>query len=80
MVLRAKLRSAKANSRVQRAKISPESADFRPQWPMGGTEGRTDGRTDGRTEGRLEIHPFVLQDIVPLGPLPKKGIERAVSG
>ena len=77
MVLRAKLRSAKANSRVQRAKIKPESADFRPQWPMGGQK---DGQTEGWMEGCLEIHPFVLQDIVPLGPLPKKGIERAVSG
>ena len=33
--------------------------------------GRTDGRTDVRTDGRLEIHPCVLQDIGPLGPLPK---------
>ena len=29
-------------------------------------------RTDGRTDGRLEIPPCVLQDIGPLGPLPKK--------
>ena len=28
------------------------------------------GRTDVRTYGRLEIHPCVLQDIGPLGPLP----------
>ena len=28
---------------------------------------------DGRTDGRMEIHPCVLQDIGPLGPLPKKG-------
>ena len=34
--------------------------------------GRTDVRTDGRTDGRMEIHPCVLQDIGPLGPLPKK--------
>ena len=27
---------------------------------------------DGRTDGRLEIPPCVLQDIGPLGPLPKK--------
>ena len=27
---------------------------------------------DGRTDGRLEIHPCVLQNIGPLGPLPKK--------
>ena len=31
-----------------------------------------DGRKDGRTDGRLEIPPCVLQDIGPLGPLPKK--------
>ena len=33
---------------------------------------RKDGRMDGRMDGRLEIHPCVLQDIGPLGPLPKK--------
>ena len=27
---------------------------------------------DRRKDGRLEIHPCVLQDIGPLGPLPKK--------
>ena len=26
----------------------------------------------GRTDGRMEIYPCVLQDIGPLGPLPKK--------
>ena len=31
------------------------------------------GGGDGRTDGRMEIHPCVLQDIGPLGPLPKKG-------
>ena len=31
------------------------------------------GETVGRTYGRTEIHPCVLQDIGPLGPLPKKG-------
>ena len=30
------------------------------------------GQTDERTYGRMEIHPCVLQDIGPLGPLPKK--------
>ena len=33
---------------------------------------RGGGRTEGRTDGRLEIPPCVLQDIGPLGPLPKK--------
>ena len=33
---------------------------------MGGTDGRTEGRTSGNS-------PCVLQDIGPLGPLPKKG-------
>ena len=37
--------------------------------------GRKDGRTDGWTDGRIEIPPCVLQDIGPLGPLPKKDIE-----
>ena len=49
-------------------------------WKDGRTEGRKDGRTDGRTDGwmegqtdgHLEIPPCVLQDIGPLGPLPKK--------
>ena len=35
-----------------------------------------DGRKDGRTYGRLEIPPCVLQDIGPLGPLPKKKEEK----
>ena len=38
----------------------------------GRTEGRKDGRTKGRKDGRLKIPPCVLQDIGPLGPLPKK--------
>ena len=38
----------------------------------GRNHGRTEGQKDGRTDGRLEISPFVLQDIGPLGPLPKK--------
>ena len=40
--------------------------------PRGGTDGRTEGRMDGRKDGHLEIPPCVLQDIGPLGPLPKK--------
>ena len=46
-------------------------------WGLRGASGgdvRTDVRTYGRTYGRLEIHPCVLQDIGPLGPLPKKHI------
>ena len=39
---------------------------------LGGGDVRTDGRMYGRTDGRKEIHPCVLQDIGPLGPLPKK--------
>ena len=31
------------------------------------------GWEDGQKDGCLEIHPCVLQDIGPLGPLPKKG-------
>ena len=33
------------------------------------------GRKDGRTDGRMEIPPCVLQDIGPLGPLPKKDLK-----
>ena len=37
-----------------------------------------DGRKDGRTDGRADVWKFtrVLQDIGPLGPLPKKGTNR----
>ena len=41
------------------------------------TDLRTDVRMDGRMDGRLEIHPCVLQDIGPLGPLPKKYPKRS---
>ena len=34
--------------------------------------GATYRRTYGWMYGRKEIHPCVLQDIGPLGPLPKK--------
>ena len=38
----------------------------------GWTDGRMDGQTDGHTDGHMEIRPcVVLQDIGPLGPLPK---------
>merc|ERR1712105_209919 len=39
--------------------------------------GRTYGRTYRRTYGHKEIHPCVLQDIGPLGPLPKKEKKKA---
>ena len=38
----------------------------------GWTDGQTDGQTEGRTDGRFKISPCVLQEIGPLGPLPKK--------
>ena len=39
------------------------------------TSGRIDGRTDGWMARRMyQIHPCVLRDINPLGPLPKNGI------
>ena len=37
-----------------------------------GWDVQTDGRTYVHTDGHKEIHPCVLQDIGPLGPLPKK--------
>ena len=58
--------SERANLRAQRAKIRPETADLRLQWPKGG-----DGRTERRKDRRLKIPPCVLQDIGPLRPLPK---------
>ena len=40
-------------------------------WTDGRMDGWTDGRMDGRTDGQTNI-PCILQDIIPLGPLPKK--------
>ena len=42
----------------------------------GGADGQPYGRTYGCMDGHLKIHPCVLQDISPLGPLPKKGTNR----
>ena len=40
----------------------------------GWTDRQTDRQTDGRADGRTSRNPpCVLQDIRPLGPLPKKG-------
>ena len=39
----------------------------------GWTDENTDGWMDRQTEGHLDIAPCVLQDIDPLGLLPKKG-------
>ena len=63
--------------------FGPENADFGPEranfglervdlGPERGLRGGTDGRMDRRMCGCMEIHPCVLQDIGPLGPLPKK--------
>ena len=35
---------------------------------------------DGQTDVRKEIHSCLLQDIGPLGPLPKKGTDRPMDG
>ena len=42
-------------------------------WTDRRMNGRTDGWTDKRIDGRLEIYLCDLQDIGPLGPVPKKG-------
>ena len=42
----------------------------------GRTDIQTDIRTYVHTYGRKEIYPCVLQDIGPLGPLPKKDCDR----
>ena len=39
-------------------------------WGLRGASGG--GGTDVQMDGRLEINPCVLQDIGPVGPLPKK--------
>ena len=57
------MRAGRANLRAGRANLRAGRANLRP----------TGGGTDGRTDGRMEIPPCVLQDIGPLGPLPKKG-------
>ena len=42
--------------------------------------GRKDRRIEGQKDGCLEIPPFVLQDIGPLGPLPQKGRKKEQEG
>ena len=64
------LRPERPDLRPERLDLRPERLDLRPERLE---KLRRGGRTDGRTDGRKEIHPCVLQDIGPLGPLPKKG-------
>ena len=54
----------RADFGFERANFGLERADLGPERGLRGG--------DVRTYGRLEIHPCVLQDIGPLGPLPKK--------
>ena len=60
------------SERVDLGRIGPISGLKEPDLGLSGLGGGTYGRTDGRTDGRKEIHPCVLQDIGPLGPLPNK--------
>ena len=60
------MRFKRADLRPEKADLGSERADLGPERGLGR------GGTDVRTDGRLEIHPCVLQDIGPLGPLPKK--------
>ncbi|MEE3022282.1 MAG: hypothetical protein VX367_06500 [SAR324 cluster bacterium] len=46
----------------------------------GRKDGWKDGRTDGWTDRRLKITPCVLQEIGPLGPLPKKSERIHIDG
>ena len=46
---------------------------------MSGLQALGGGRTDVWTDGCMDIHPCVLQDIGPLGPLPKKALETRLS-
>ena len=72
------LRPERPDLRPERPDMRPERPDMRPErlekLPRGGNV-----RTDGRTDGRLEITPCVLQDIGPLGPLPKKLVKRQIN-
>ena len=73
------IRLDKANFGPVRPDLGPERADlapdrhdkacFGPKRSFGGDR-RMDRRTYIYTDRRLEIHPCVLQDIGPLGPLP----------
>ena len=86
---RVNLRPKRADFESERADFMPERADFGPEradsgserarlrpWMPWGGEMRVhmDIWMYGRTDGHLEIHPCVLLDIGPLGPLPKKGV------
>ena len=62
--------SERADLGPERADLGSERADLGPERGLG--EG---GWTNRRTDGRMEIHPCVLQDIGPLGPLPKKAFD-----
>ena len=55
------------SERVDLGRIGPISGLKEPDLGLSGL-----GGGDVRTDGRKEIHPCVLQDIGPLGPLPKK--------
>ena len=57
------------SERVDLGRIGPISGLKEPDLGLSGLGG---GGMYGRTYGRKEIHPCVLQDIGPLGPLPKK--------
>ena len=58
--------------------LSVLSPSFR-NFGNGRMDGRTYGRTDVRTDG--QNIPCILQNIAPLGPLPKKGKKkRGVDG
>ena len=70
------LRPERLDLRPERPDLRPERLDLSPErLEKLQRGGRMDGWTDGRTDGRTYIifSPCVLQDIGPLGPLPKKG-------
>ena len=60
-------RPERADFGFQRADFGLERADLGPERGLGG-----DVRTYVRTYRRLKIHPCVLRDFRPLGPMPKK--------
>ena len=79
---RVDFRPDRVDFRPDRADFWHDRPDFRPERAWGRRTDRwTDGRMDERTDGWMDVWKFtrVLQDIGPLGLLPKKD-ERKKTG
>ena len=86
----ADFRSERATFGPKRGDFSSERVDLgltglisglkEPDLGLVALGGGTYGWTYGRMDGHKEIHPCVLQDIGPLGPLPKKRGKKIKTG